>query len=139
MKLPVKQFYGSWFYYKEQDIVKACQRVGCEQKKIKKCLKSFKDIRSRHGCLACFLELCDMQAESKCEVRSTYNASAIYDKEMRSLYIRLLDVDVAKTKKLKPCEVLVDFDNSGDVVAIEIKGIQVRKRRKKQGVSSEQN
>ena len=130
MRLPVKEIQGVWFYYKEQDIVKACQEVGCEQKKIKKCLESFRNIRSRRNCLACFLKLCDMQAEPKCKVRSTYNASAIYDKEMRSLYIRLSDTDVAKTKKLKPCEVLVDLDSSGDVVAIEIKGIQVRKRRK---------
>ena len=130
MKLPVTRVCdGRWICFEEKDIIRACQRAGCKREDIVKCLKLFKDPCSEYSCSTCFLALCDMGVDFEYREKHKYNASVAYDKEARSLYIRFLDMDskVAKTKELRSCTVLIDLDEDGNIVGIEIIGIQMRK------------
>jgi len=130
VKLPVTRACdGRWICFEEGDILAACRRAGCDWEMRKACLECFRNPRVKYECSDCFFELCDMGVDDF-EYREEYkcNASAIYDKEARSLYIRFLDMDskVARTKELRSCTVLVDLDENENIVGIEIAGIQMK-------------
>jgi len=58
MKLPVtKALDGSWMFYEESDIRKACKLAGCDDEDIEECIELMKNFEC--DCVSCYLELCN--------------------------------------------------------------------------------